>query len=346
MPENFKNILIIKPSSLGDIIHTLPALSALRSAFPDAKISWLIRPEFAAILENHPHIDEIIHFDRKFLGKAWFHPCAFASLISLIRRLRRGRYDAVFDFQGLFRTAFLGWLSGCKKRFGVADTREPARFLYTHTLPQDTDCIHVVDYYLKIVRSAGVSVPAVEFILPRNPVAADSVAKLLRSEGIAPANFAVFVPSSAHRYKCWPTERFAALADRISSQFDLSIVATAAESEAGVIERMKSLANVFVVNLAGRTSLTELIALMDSARLVISNDTGPGHIAAALGKPLVMLFGHSNPKRLAPYKRSDSVVAIDPDSRGLAVTSSEPKHDITHITVDEVFRKVRQQLNP
>ncbi len=345
MPESFKNILIIKPSSLGDIVHTLPALSALRSSFPYAKISWLIKPAFAAILENHPHIDEIIHFDRKFLGKAWFHPCAFASLISLIRRLRRGKYDAVFDFQGLFRTASLAWLSGCKKRFGVADTREPARFFYTDTLPQDEDCIHVVDYYLKIVRSAGVSVPGVQFTVSRNPVAADSIARLLKSEGIAPGNFAVFVPSSAHRYKCWPIERFAALADKVSSQFGLSIVATAAVSEAGVIERMKSLANVFVVNLAGRTSLSELIALMDSARLVVSNDTGPGHIAAALGKPLVMLFGRSNPKRLAPYGRSDCVVAIDPGSRGLAVTSSDPKHDINLITVDEVFQKVREQLN-
>ncbi len=110
----FKNILIMKPSSLGDIILVLPALTALRRNFPDAKISWLVRPEFAALLENHPHLDRIIPFDRKFLGKAWFHPCAFAALLALIRRLRTARFDVVFDFQGLFRTASLAWLSGCR----------------------------------------------------------------------------------------------------------------------------------------------------------------------------------------------------------------------------------------
>jgi serine/threonine protein kinase len=108
-----KNILIIKPSSLGDIVMALPALSALRKSFPEAKISWFIRPEFAPLLKNHPDLTEVILFDRKFLGKAWFNPRAMAALLSLIWRLRRSKFDAVIDLQGLFRTASLSWLSGC-----------------------------------------------------------------------------------------------------------------------------------------------------------------------------------------------------------------------------------------
>ena len=118
MTETYKNILIMKPSSLGDIILALPALTTLRKNFPKAKISWLVRPEFAALLENHPHLDHIIPFDRKFLGKAWHNPRALGNLVSLVRRLRADKFDVVFDFQGLFRTASLAWLSGCKKRFG------------------------------------------------------------------------------------------------------------------------------------------------------------------------------------------------------------------------------------
>ncbi|MHC4368638.1 MAG: glycosyltransferase family 9 protein [Planctomycetota bacterium] len=133
MSESFKNILIIKPSSLGDIVLALPALTALRKSFPDAKISWLVRPEFAALLEHHPHLDEIILFDRKFLGKAWFHPGAFGALVLLIRRLRSCKFDVVFDFQGLFRTASLAWLSGCRKRFGRAGAREFAHIFSIRT---------------------------------------------------------------------------------------------------------------------------------------------------------------------------------------------------------------------
>ena len=105
METVYRKILIIKPSALGDIVHALPALTALRRSFPEAKISWLVRPEFASLIEGHPHLDETILFDRKFLGKAWFHPKAFCSLVSLIISLRKKRFDLVVDLQGLLRTA-------------------------------------------------------------------------------------------------------------------------------------------------------------------------------------------------------------------------------------------------
>ncbi|HUS71782.1 MAG TPA: glycosyltransferase family 9 protein, partial [Sedimentisphaerales bacterium] len=231
MHESLENILIIKPSSLGDIVLALPALTALRKSFPDAKISWLIRPEFAPLIENHPHLTDVIIFERKLLGKAWFHPYAFASLLSLIRRLRRDKFDAVIDLQGLLRTASLAWLSGCKKRFGIANAREFAHFFYTHKVAQDTDCVHLVDYYLKIIQAAGASDTQVQFVFPQDPAAADSISTLLTSHGIRADNYAVFIPGSAHSDKCWPTQRFAALADKISSRFHVSIVAAGTEYE-------------------------------------------------------------------------------------------------------------------
>jgi heptosyltransferase-1 len=340
-----KNILLIKPSSLGDIVLALPALSALRKSVPFAKISWLIRPEFAPLLKNHPHLNEVIFFDRKFLGKAWFNPLAFASLLSLIRRLRRSKFDAVIDLQGLFRTASLAWLSGCRKRLGMANAREFGQIFYTHKVAQDEDCVHLVDYYLKIVRAAGASENQVQFLLPVDSAAAVSVNSLLKTQGIEPDNYAVFVPTSAHRDKCWPVERFAALADKISKQFGLSIIATGAASEKNAIEELRNLANVPIANFAGATSLSELVALLKAARLVVSNDTGPGHIAAALGTPLVLMFSWSNPARIAPYGRAECMVAREPYSRGLKIKSTDAKHSIRAITVDEVYQKVCEQLN-
>jgi heptosyltransferase-1 len=345
MPKSFKNILIIKPSSLGDIVLALPALSALRRSFPDAKISWLIRPEFAPLIRNHPHLNDVIIFDRKFLGKAWFSPSALASLLSLIWRLRRSKFDVVIDLQGLFRTASLAWLSGCKKRFGMATGREFANVFYTHKVTQSRDCIHLVDYYLKIIQTAGACDTAVEFTLPADSAAVDSLNRMLNSYGINADNYAVLVPSSAHKDKRWPIERFAALAGRISSQLGLSIVATGTVSERNTIENLKNLTNVPIANFAGQTSLTELIALLKAAKLVVSNDTGPGHIAAALGSPLVLIFGRSNPARVAPYGRSRCVAAVEPNSRGFKCNSTDPKYDIKAITVDEVYRKVCEQLN-
>ncbi len=339
-----KNILIIKPSSLGDIVLALPALTALRRSFPNSRISWLVRPEFAALLENHPHLDEIIPFDRKFLGKAWFHPGAFGALVSLIRRLRNGRFDAVFDFQGLFRTASLAWLSGCKKRFGRAGAREFAHIFYTDKISQGMDSTHLVDYYLEIIRTAGARDIGVEFVLPEEPAAAESIDKLLTSHETAHNNYAVLVPGSAHQDKCWPTERFAELADKIAEQFGLSMVATGTGPEAPVVERLSRQSNVPITNLAGQTSLSELMALLGDAKLVVSNDTGPGHIAAASGVPLVLMFGRSNPVRVAPYGRKECVVAIDPDGRGLDINSTTPRHDIKAITVEQVYQKVCEQI--
>ena len=343
----YKNILITKPSSLGDIVLALPALTALHKNFPEATISWLVRPEFAPLLEDHPHLTEIIPFDRKFLGKAWYHPRAVGALITLVRQLRRKRFDAVFDFQGLFRTSSLGWLSGGKKRFGPANARELANIFYTDKVPQDADSIHRVDFYLKMIRAAGATDLSVEFILPHDSEAADSVAKLLAGQGVAGDDYVVFIPGSAQRDKCWPAERFAILAEKISSEYELPIVAAGAASEGDIVESLREKSKVSITSLAGQTSLKELVALLRTARLVVSNDTGPGHIASALGTPLVMMYSWSNPARIAPYGRTECMVANEPYSRGDRIKSADPKHDIKAITFEQVWQKAREQLaNP
>ena len=344
MPDTPRNILIIKPSALGDTIQVLPALSALRRSFPDAEISWLIRREYAPLLEGHPDLTRVVPFDRKYLGKAWYNPRAFVQLLAFLRRLHHGRFDAVFDFQGLFRTAFFARVTCCKKRFGIANSRELAHLLYTHKVQQSPDCTHVVDCYMEILRAAGISDLRVHFQLPADPQAAAEVNELLADHRIEPHSYVVLVPGSAHRQKCWPAERFAALAARLSRDHGLAALATGSPSEIPLVQRLADVSEVPVLNLAGKTSIRQLVALLRSAALVVSNDTGPGHIAAALGRPLVMIFGRSNPTRVAPYGRKDCTAAIDPEDRGPALNSTDPRHAITNVTVDLVYEKVLVQL--
>jgi ADP-heptose:LPS heptosyltransferase len=268
-----------------------------------------------------------------------------AGLITLIKRLRRAEFDTVIDFQGLFRTASLAWLSGCKKRFGIAGAREFAHFFYNHKIKQTKDCIHLVDFYLKIIKAAGATNLDVEFILPEHPEAAGSIRNLLKNNYVSPDNYVVFIPGSAHQDKRWPIERFARLAERISSHFKLPIVATGDTGEAALIQKLKDSTNVPVANIAGKTSLSELVVLLKKAKLVVSNDTGPGHIAAALSTPLVLMFSWSNPARIAPYKRIECLVAREPFTRGQKIKSRDPKHFVDTITVDEVYQKVCEQLS-
>jgi len=342
--QTIQRILIIKPSALGDIVLALPALASLRASIPDARISWFIRPEYAPLLAGVSGIDEVIGFDRIFLGKWWYNPKAFAALVSLIGRLRRSKFDLVIDLQGLLRTALFAWLARCKKRFGMKPSREFAGLFYTHKIAQDADSVHLIDYYQKIVSAAGASAKICKFNLTPTSRAIDSVARLLREHGVRSDRYAVFVPGSARVSKCWPVQNFAALADEITSQFGLSIIAIGTNAEKPLLRKLKSVSNVQIADFAGLTDIPQLIALIDGAKVVVSNDTGPGHIAVALGVPVVIIFGATNPSRIRPYGRAGAVAAIEPDKRGREIESSDPRHAIEAVTVEDVFEKVTYQL--
>jgi ADP-heptose:LPS heptosyltransferase len=145
-----------------------------------------------------------------------YNPAALAAFFRLCRQLRHNSFDAVFDFQGLFRTAFMASVSGCKNRFGMASGREFSRFFYTHRIQKPPDSPHVVDYYMNLVRAAGAADLEVEFTLPRDAAAEKSMKRLLAANGITSQRYAVLVPGSAHADKCWPIDRFTELAGTLS----------------------------------------------------------------------------------------------------------------------------------
>ncbi len=344
MREQYKNILIIKPSALGDVITALPALAALRKSFPDARISWFVRPEFAPLLDQTENLDDKIIFDRKLLGKWWCKPKAFKALLQLFSQLRKGKYDLVIDLQGLFRTALFAWLTGCKNRYGMKNSREFASILYTHKIAQPSDSNHVMDYYRAIVTAAGATYDSVDFGFTCPCDAVEPVNRLLTEHSIGGRRFVVFVPSAAHEIKCWPVEHFAALADRITQDYGMPVAAVGSAKEKALIDEIVLAANVPIANFAGLTNLPKLTALLDKASLVVTNDTGPGHMAVALSTPTIMIFGPTNPSRIRPYGRADSVAAIDPDSRPQTIECRIPKYSIGAVTVDHVYGLVAKHL--
>jgi lipopolysaccharide heptosyltransferase I len=302
-----RNILIIKPSAIGDVVHGLPVLSLLRRKWPDARISWLVTPLCAGILEGHPMLHEVIHFDRKAYAKAWRSWRTFKSLRAFARGLRDRQFDLAIDLQGLLRSGWLARATRAPVRVGLSDAREGARLFYTHrvaTAPAVPGADrHAIDRYLCVTEALGCGCDPVEFPFPTDDADRQYVASLVPAP-----RYAVLMPGTNWETKRWPVERFAALVVRLRERFGLETVVAGGPADAALaapIERAGAL------NLAGKTTLRQLTALLERAALVVANDSGPMHIAAALGRPLVAPFGPTSPVRTGPYRRPDSVIRLD-----------------------------------
>ena len=292
-----RRVLIVKPSAIGDVVHALPVLNLIGRRWPAAHVSWLVTPACAGLLDGHPQLDEVIRFDRKRFGRAWRNPSAAAALAAFHRDLRRRRFDLVIDLQGLFRSGWLSFSTGAGVRVGTSTDREFGWAFATHVAPVGGRGRHAVDRYLSVAEFLGLGSSPVEFVFPTDDADRAAVAPLLPAEP-----FAVFLPATHWPTKRWPTERFAELVTPLRERFGLASV-VAGGPDAGPVAGATSI--------AGRTTLRQLVAVLERASLVVANDTGPMHVAAALGRPLVTVFGPTDPGRTGPYGRPDSVVRLD-----------------------------------
>jgi len=327
-------ILIIKPSSLGDVVHTLPVLHLLRKKYPDAKISWLVAPYCSGLLEHHPDLDEVILFDRRRYGTAWKNPAAGLDLIKFKHDLRRRQFDWVIDLQGLFRSGWLAWFTRAPVRIGFANAREWAWLFYTHRIPIATMEQHAVERYLRIAAAAGCDDNPIEF-----PFALTDSDRAAVREMTGDEPYAVLLPGANWATKRWPIENFAALVEPIRERFGLrSIVAGGPDT----IDLAKSIPSA--VGLAGKTNLPQLVALLERSSLVIANDSGPMHIASALGKPLVTIFGPTNPIRTGPYDRPDSVVRVDIPCSPCYSRQCSHTSCLRWLTIEPVLATAAEQL--
>jgi len=312
-------VLVIKPSSLGDIIHALPAVELLLQHYPQARIDWLVHPAFAEALQYCRNLTRVIIFPRQELGKAkTFLP----HFLRLSRELRRRRYDLVVDFQGLMRSAFFGRLTRTRRFAGFANPKEPiARIFYREKVKVPMR-VHAVEKNLDFVAGLlNVEVPAAfRFpVLPPNPDAARRAAALLRQNGLGIHPLLGIIPGARWETKRWPETFFAAVIDRVAEALpDLRFVMLGAPAENAAAEKIRQLVKSpdRIVSLTGKTSIAELTEVIRQTVGLLTNDSGPMHIAAALQVPVFALFGPTDPAKTGPWGPGHFIFQPDLDCRG------------------------------
>ena len=329
--KQYQNILIVKLSSLGDVIHASPCAHALRELFPAARITWIAEKNFAGLLVGSPALNEVIQVDLDYLRKASLAD-GLSYLKKLKRQLRANRYDLVLDLQGLFKSALVAWMTGCKERFGYAHQREGS-WLISKGVSGAHAGDHVIQRYLDVVRHLGSDVVEPTFPLPDFTPEKQTIERLLAAHP-APDKRIVFAPGTSKANKEWPVAHYAALARMLTAEGWTIVVA----GGKGDIEKGRQLAELVgdgLVDLTGKTSLKELAALLSDAALFVSGDTGPLHIAVAVGVPIVALYGPTRPERTGPYGKQTAVIRA-PEEAGFLMAA---------ITPHEVYRACKARLD-
>jgi lipopolysaccharide heptosyltransferase II len=290
--EDYRHILLIKPSSLGDIVHAMPTCAAIRRAYPKARLTWLVKREWAGLVERIDGVDRVWPVESTLMG--W---------LSQVSLLRAERFDLVVDLQGLFRSAAIGWLSGSPLLVGFANGREGSPWFYSRSVPVPQLEMHAVDRYLLVAKAVGaveVGTPEFRFCIPQSDY--DEVDHLLSRSGVTPGTSWVAMNVSARwPTKRWPAASFAEVADLLRQEGSGAVVMIGGTDERADVATVSGMMKTPAVDLTGATTVGLLPALLSRASLLITNDSGPMHIAAAVGTPLVALFGPTSAARTGPY---------------------------------------------
>lgn len=335
--KNPKKILIVKPSSLGDVVHSLPFLNALKERFPKAVVHWVIAKGLEDLLIGHPMIDRIWIINKDAWKKLSHIRSSLHELRVFLKSLKEEHYDIAVDLQGLLRSGIITVSTGASLRVGFKEAREGSRFFYTHKVKGGKD-IHAVDRYLKIATFLGCDIADVCFPLPlffNSPL----LAHHYLSE-----DYAVIAPGARWKTKRWPPKKFGEL----SSILPLNTVVVGSKGDINIASEVVALSKGKAVSLAGKTDLKELIEVIRGARFFVSNDSGPMHIAAALGIPVFAIFGPTDPLRTGPYGQKHTVIREDircaPCFRK---TCNDPRcmRSLSVKKVYEIIKEKNQQLH-
>lgn len=299
LPEN-PRILIVRLSAVGDVIHVMPLAVALRDRFPKAYLAWVSAYPAATLLEGHEALDVVIVVGRRWLRSP-------REIVGLRRRLRALRLDVAIDAQGLTKSALAAWLSGAPLRIGFGDHwgREISRWLHTELIYTKTR--HTVDRTLELIEPLGIVRPPVRFQVPMTDAQREAADRMLADLGVD-APLAIVNAGARWPSKLWPPDRFGAVARHLGRQWRLpSVVVWAGAEERALAETIVASADGHA-RLAPPTTLRELAALCRRARLFVSSDTGPLHLAAAVGTPCVGLYGPWPAEENGPYGPGHVVV--------------------------------------
>lgn len=336
-----RRFLVVRLGSLGDIIHTFPAVAALRESFPAAQITWLTHPRYKLLVQSSGLASDIWTTNTRSLF----------SIRKTIRETRTASFDTAIDYQGLWKSAGLPFLARVKRRIGFA-TQSVREFgvplLYTDRVHATSP--HVADQNGELSKRAGAQNPVASFCLSPPPVQRVELSKFFSTD--ASTRYVVLSPGGGWRSKCWPPERFGALCEKIFQTMSLRCLINYGPGEEDLASKVRATSgNSDPLLFDGE--LPTLMSLLRGAACVVGGDTGPLHLAVALGTPVVALFGPTNPVRNGPYRTPSPSPSLahsptPPDIvlRAAGVTTTHDREDITHpsmlqIQVEQVFESVR-----
>ncbi len=338
-----RKILIIRLSSLGDILHALPAHASLRRSFPSSRIDWLVEHKARFLLSAVTGLDEVIEIDTASPQSRPFAVSSWANLWKTVSILRKHNYDLSIDFQGLIKTAFLGLLIGARERVGFGRSlvwEWPAHWFYSRKVDRAQDEMHVVDANQLLTQAVGavrITEP-VQLTVPEQTSSAISE----RLEQLKLSGFVVINPGGGWGTKRWPPARYGSLAERIIRQLGLEVVVTTGPGEEGLFWDIQSNCSSRVHHL--QMTFLELIPLLKQARLFVAGDTGPLHLACALGTPVVGIYGPTSPTRNGPWSPGDRYVVKVLSCSFCYGRTCPTQNECMDISVDEVFRAAAARL--
>jgi len=292
-------ILIVKLSALGDVVQTLPSLSLLKKVFPKSKIDWVVDKRNAEILEKHPYINKILVFS----NNTFF---SLKNFKKFLKDLRSEEYDAVIDYQGLLKSGIIIGLSKAKYKIGFANHREGSPIFYNLKLPPYDKNLHAVKRYIlltkKVIEILGKAKELNYFEEIPEPIFSSEI--LNKNLKFIQRPYIVFVPSARWETKWWPFsnwERLIELCKDLAKKFDIFITGSLLETELKIWAEDMEKKYPYIYSLVGKLSLKELVTLIKDSNALVSVDTGPMHIASALKKPVIALFGPTSPDRTGPW---------------------------------------------
>ena len=303
------NILIIKLSAIGDVIHALPVSYAIKETYPEARLTWAVEPPARELLVDNPYIDDILVFEKKkfktSLRGFWenFGP--------LRQKLKVGHFDISLDLQGLGKSAALAYFSGASRRYGTADMREGSGWI-SKSVHGPNARGHIVERYLDVARAIGCRVERVMFPVAIAAADQETARQRLVQAGVPEGRaYAVLAMGANWPNKRWPVRDYAALADWLFERRVIPVFVGGGLLDEHLIDDIIRLALVPPMNLVGQTTLKQLAAVIAGASIVIGGDTGPVHLAAGLGVPTVMLMGPTDANRNGPYGQIENAIEVN-----------------------------------
>ena len=301
-----RNILIIKLRYIGDVLLATLTVRAIKAARPDVRVTMMVNRGTEDVLSGNPDIDEIVILDKSSL----------AAQVRLIAGLRRRRFDTVIDLTDGDRAAFLSWISGAPVRIGFNDEHRWRGRFYTQVVQSARGVQHRIDRDLEALKPMSIQAGSKDPQLWLTPEEANSADELLDQLGVQRSQSIVILqPGARYWFKAWPPERFAELADRLTSQYGCQVLIGGSRQEGDLAQQIRQMAKSRPIIMAGRTTIKQFAAIAKKSALFVGNDSGAMHIASAVGTPVVALFGPSSPVEWGPRGGATEVIYKGLDCR-------------------------------